>query len=241
MTGFRISFYDSDNHSANKINDTPKESLSDTNLNPDEMELLHAVENVDEAVSNTDNRNYDVGLTQAGKGCFDLLDEDLDCLLVSQKTDHHNLDRTSNSNVNMNETGKKLEDSGVTVMNTEMELEKDSVCQEGNDHSGNRLTETETSTKDRTENSTNKDQILMQDAVDWSKGKSERQTDGQTVEPVTLLVPGQVGSNKRPPSPTLDKEMQMLTPPSKKRQSSIQVSVHMTINTDITLSVNFII
>ena len=59
----------------------------------------------------------------------------------------------------------------------------------------------------------------------WSKGQIERQTDGQTLEPVALLVPGKEGSNKRPPSPTADLEFHALTPPSKKRLSlNVQVT-----------------
>ena len=65
----------------------------------------------------------------------------------------------------------------------------------------------------------------MTDSAEWSKGQSERQTDGQTLEPVKLLVPDLAGT-KRPASPTGEKDFQELTPPIKKRVSHVQVISH---------------
>lgn len=71
--------------------------------------------------------------------------------------------------------------------------------------------------------SSRKSQMLGTDPVEWSKGQSLRQKDGQNIEPVKLLVPELAGLNKRPPSPTTQNDLQALTPPSKKRVCHVQV------------------
>ena len=110
---------------------------------------------------------------------------------------------------------KKMQVSDCSLMNNDLvkdshEIEKDIVDKSNNEANG-----IDSETVPRTN---------IQSTV-WSKGQIERQTDGQTLEPVALLVPGQEGSNKRPLSPTADLEFQALTPPSKKRLSlNVQVT-----------------
>ena len=113
---------------------------------------------------------------------------------------------------------KKMQVSDCLLMNIDFKLVKGSHETEKDivDKSNNEANGIESGTVPRTN---------IQSTV-WSKGQIERQTDGQTLEPVALLVPGQEGSNKRPPSPTADLEFQALTPPSKKRLSlNVQVTI----------------
>lgn len=56
--------------------------------------------------------------------------------------------------------------------------------------------------------------------LDWSKGISEHQSDGEAIQPVKLLTSGHL-SKKRPSTPVED---MIGTPPTKRRSTDIQVS-----------------
>ena len=190
LTGFRISFYDSNKNISNSTG-VIHDDL--TNLDQNENETTKSIENSSETININTNSNS-ISLTQVGKGCFDLVDDDLDNLLVSQKTDN------IGSVESFEETGKNVDKSVNALSRTDNE---------------NKLI--------LNENLPSKS-LQVSDSVVWSKGQSETQTNGQKLEPVKLLVPGQEGSNKRPPSPTFDLELQAFTPLSKK-MSSVQVNI----------------